>query len=95
MILFVVHLQQLLKYIGDKGENLENCQCNSITVELVPAVNDTDVKNTDQDVKDMAVKDEDKSRGKAASTTKEDVKDIIRSLQLSNLTGCTISFSLR
>ena len=62
MILSVAHL-------------LENFQGNSRTVELVPAVNDTDVKNTDQDVKDMAFKDEDEFRGKAASTTKEAVKD--------------------
>ena len=78
--------------IGDKEENLEG---NSSTIELVPAVNDTDIKNTDQDVKDMAIKDEDESIGKAASTTKENVKDIMRSLQFSNLTGCTINFSLR
>ena len=81
--------------IRHKRENLENFQGNSSTVEHVPAVNDTDVKNTDQDVKDMAVKDEDESIGKAATTTKEDVKDILRSLQFSNLTGCTINFSLR
>ena len=48
-------------------------------------------------MKDLIVKDEtrkDESGGKTVSGTKEEVIDIMRGLQFSNLTGCTINFSV-
>ena len=49
-------------------------------------------------MKDAIVEDEgkkDESGGKRVSGTKEEAIDIMRSLQFSNLTGCTINFSVR
>ena len=86
--------------MGNKGKGLPKVyQDDANTVES--DVNDTDAKdivNEHQYMNGAIVEYEDKkdeSRGKRASGTKEEAIDIMRGLQFSNLTGCTINFSVR